>query len=69
MIKGKVALKVNDTESDLWFLVNAMESRKAETILDKAWDDWYENDEDITLDEWLEGRLYVNGIKYIATRE
>lgn len=68
MIKGKVALKVNDTESDLWFLVNAMESRKAERILDKAWDDWYKNDEDITLDEWLRGRLYVNGIKYIATR-
>ena len=46
-----------------------MESRKAENILNRAWDDWYDNEEDITLDEMLEGRLIVNGIKYIATEE
>lgn len=69
MIEGKIALKVKDMESSLWFLVDAMESRKAENILNRAWDDWYDNEEDITLDEMLEGRLIVNGIKYIATEE
>ena len=69
MIEGKIALKVKDMESGLWFLVDAMESRKAENILNRAWDDWYDNEEDITLDEMLEGRLIVNGIKYIATEE
>ena len=69
MIEGKIALKVKDMESNLWFLVDAMESRKAENILNRAWDDWYDNEEDITLDEMLEGRLIVNGIKYIATEE
>ena len=69
MIKSKVALKVKDDESRLWFLVKAMESRKAELVLDKAWDDWYDNEEDLTLDEFLEGRLIVSGINYIATEE
>lgn len=69
MIEGKIALKVKDMESSLWFLVDAIESRKAENILNRAWDDWYDNEEDITLDEMLEGRLIVNGIKYIATEE
>ena len=69
MIEGKIALKVKDMESRLWFLVDATESRKAEDILNRAWDDWYDNEEDLTLDEMLEGRLIVNGIKYIATEE
>lgn len=69
MIEGKIALKVKDIESRLWFLVDTLDSRKAEDILNRAWDDWYDNEEDLTLDEFLEGRLIVHGIKYIATEE
>ena len=63
-VKSKVALRIDDDECKAWFLVDARDSRKAEKVLETAYDDWLMSDEDVELQDWLEGRLIASKVDY-----
>ena len=63
-VKSKVALRIDDDECKVWFLVDVRDSRKAEKVLEIAYNDWLMLDEDIELQDWLEGRLITSKVDY-----
>jgi N12 class adenine-specific DNA methylase len=63
-VKSKVALRIDNDECKAWFLVDTRDSRKAEKVLETAYDDWLMSDEDVELQDWLEGRLITSKVDY-----